>query len=143
MATLFWEDLSNEEQKRLKDLGLVTMKSFGAMSEVSRSGDFQSARDLLADTDFLAQAGALTGRDLGAAWSNWVTETPIRQQERVAKASVDLGLENTPEVIAGGTASAQRSTTRRRTGGNTSADLASALGIGAMANTVSASLGVG
>lgn len=129
MASIGWSDLTKEEQQRARDLGLVTMKSFGAMSEVSRSGDFSSVRSLLGDTEFLAQAGDLAGRDLGSAFTEWTGSAPIRQQERVARASVDLGLENTPEVIAGGTASTQRSPTRRRVGGNTSADLASTLGL--------------
>jgi hypothetical protein len=67
---------------------------------------------------------------LKEASKQFMQEAPIRQQENIARASIDLGLENTPEVIAGGTAKTMRQRQRGLYGGALgSGSIASSLGL--------------
>lgn len=122
--------LSSEDRGKLHRAGLV-----GALGLSKRDNDFiaylyDRPDELTKYREFLDAYPTLVKGDLGAAYSTWSQETPLRQQERQASATIDLGMENTPEVIAGGTARTQRTgTQRRRIGGNSTLDLATSLGI--------------
>lgn len=49
------------------------------------------------------QYGFNTSKLLNTAYNDWAPTAAIKAQERTANASLDLGGENTPTVIAGGT----------------------------------------
>jgi len=110
-----WFDLTKEEQALAKELGITGTKyqgSYAVRSNGEDNPDWTSIRPLLQDankrTEFLKEFAGVTGGDLTNAWATWQQEEPIRQQERVATATLDLSMQNIPEIIAGGTAKATK-----------------------------------